>query len=913
MILKQPPTTDRRLNSHRVLILVDGSIYLFRAFHALPPLTNSKGIPTGAVYGMAAMIKRLISDYAPQYIALVFDAKGPTFRNQLYPEYKANRPPMPPELRIQIESTHALIEALGIPLLQVDGVEADDVLGTLAVRGREAGLKVIVFTSDKDLTQIVDASITVINPRDGKVLDQAGVEAKFGVPPEMIIDYLTLIGDSVDNIPGVDKVGPKTAVKWLRQYHSLANLIEQADTIGGKIGDNLRAAIPGIEQMRELIRIRCDVALESEPTELIQRTPDHDRLRALYAELEFKTWLAELMDPIREAEDADTASAQPQILSTPEALRAWIDGLPDSALVAFAIVTADDDVQSDYMQAEMVGLAFAAAADAAIYVPLNHNDQDAPTEPQRELLLQQLRSLLEDPKRLKVGQNLKYAISVLARYRIQLDGARDDTMLESYVLDSTATGHNLESMAPKYLGQPITAYATVVGKGVKRVASHQIALGKIAAYATERACVIWRLHQVLRAKLAADQRLQRLYEQMEAPLASVLSRIERAGVKVDAAMLAEHSLELAAQMDNLVTQAHDLAGQTFNLGSSKQTQFVLFGKLGLPVRHKTPKGAPSTAESTLQELGYTHKLPRLILAHRALSKLKSTYTDALPPCIDAATGRVHTVYHQAVASTGRLSSSHPNLQNIPIRTPEGRRIRQAFIAATGYRLLAADYSQIELRIIAHLSADPGLCRAFAEHADVHRATAAEVFGVPPDAVNDDQRRNAKAINFGLIYGMSAFGLGRRLEIDRFQAQDYIDRYFQRYPGVKQFMDATRESARECGYVETVFGRRLYVPEIRSRNATRRQYAERTAINAPMQGTAADIIKRAMLAIDAWLGEAGLDARMILQVHDELVIEVAEGDIAAVREGVVSRMISAAELKIPLEVDVGVGASWQEAH
>ncbi len=941
-----------------LLILVDGSAYLFRAFHALPPLTNSHGVPTGAVYGMVAMLQGLLKDFTPTHMAVVFDAAGPTFRNQLYPDYKANRPSMPEELRAQIDPVHEVVQALGIPLLQQSGVEADDVLATLAVRAKAAGFQVRVFTSDKDLMQIVNADINVVNPSDRKVLDIAGVEAKFGVSPGQMVDYLTLIGDSVDNIPGVAKVGPKTAVKWLREYRSLAHLIANADLIKGKVGDNLRAAIPGLALTQELIRIRCDVELPRTPADLVLQAAHPDRLRELYQVLEFKSWLAALAPAqpsqpqetqamlFSTAKAPTTAAQAPQILTCARTLRDWIDNAPHDTPLAFCIVTPDDDVESDYMQPQMVGVAMATNITEAVYLPL-FDDAGAPVpgmaksestrnpaakrEPEprgtgleasgiaagrdahlAQALLAPLGALFADPHKQKIGHNIKYAANVLASYRIALRGAVYDTMLESYVLDSTVTHHALPSLARHYLGQSVSAYETLVGKGVKRIPSQQLPQAQLAAYAAERVLTIRRLHQSLWERLAAIPKLQQLYQSIEAPLSLVLSRIERTGACVDPTMLAAHSAELAAQLETLEKRAFELAGQPFNLNSAKQIQAILFEKLALPVIEKTAKGVPSTAESTLQELSYAHDLPRLILNYRALAKLKSTYTDALPQCIQRQTGRVHTIYHQAVAITGRLSSSAPNLQNIPIRSAEGRRIRQAFIAAPGHHLLAADYSQIELRIIAHLSADEGLLRAFAEHLDVHRATAAEIFQQPLAEVSTEQRRSAKAINFGLIYGMSAFGLGRQLGIDRPRAKAYIDRYFARYPGVSKFMQQTRDWAREHGYVETVFGRRLYIPEITSRHAVRRQYAERTAINAPMQGTAADIIKRAMLAIDAWFCETGVDARMIMQVHDELVIEVAESDCAAVRHGVIERMSAAATLKVPLEVSTTIGRSWQGA-
>ena len=916
-----PLLPTSKLPESPLLILVDGSAYLFRAFHALPPLRNSRGTPTGAVYGMVSMLKGLLKEYTPTHIAIVFDAAGPSFRNKLYPDYKANRPPMPEELRAQIEHTHLVVRALGIPLLQHIGVEADDVLATLAVRGQATGFQVKVFTSDKDLMQIVNSGINIINPSDRKNFDSAGVEAKFHVLPEQMVDYLALIGDTVDNIPGVDKVGPKTATKWLNEYQSLSNLIDNADTVKGKVGDNLRAAIPRLTLNQELIRLCCDVSLPHEPAELVLQKADTDRLRGLYKELEFKTWLAELNSPqgtqttlFSTFQGSTIFHDPPQILRSAEALRGWIDNLPQEALLAIYIATPNDDVEADYMQPQMVGLGLAASETEAIYLPLfDHAKMPIAADLKShaaQAMLALLRPLLADRRKPKICHNIKYAANVLASYEIALQGMMYDTMLESYVLDSTRTNHDFLSITQHYLGQDVVAYETLVGKGGKRIPSQALPYKQLAAYAAERVLTIRRLHQELWALLTVQPQLQQLYSTIEAPLSLVLSHIERAGVRVDPLMLATHSAQLAMQIDILVERAFALAGQTFNLNSAKQVQAILFDKLSLRVLEKTPHGTPSTAESTLQKLSDDHELPGVILNYRELAKLKSTYNDALPQCIQPSTGRVHTIYHQARTSTGRLSSAEPNLQNIPIRSAEGRRIRQAFIAAPGYRLLAADYSQIELRIMAHLSDDERLLRAFAEHLDVHRTTAAEIFQCSPLDVSADQRRSAKAINFGLIYGMSAFGLARQLNIDRLRAKAYIERYFARYPGVKRFMQQTREVARERGYIETVFGRRLYIPEITSRNAVRRQYAERTAINAPMQGTAADIIKCAMLAIDTWLSDTAIDARVIMQVHDELVLEVAKRDCDAVCQGVVEHMSTAATLKVPLEVDTTIGHSWQ---
>ena len=894
--------------TRRCLVLVDGSSYLYRAFHAMPSLTNSKGDPTGAAYGMTNMLKRLESEVAPELAVVIFDAKGRTFRDDLYPEYKANRPPMPTELRAQLESVHTLVRALGFPVLEVGGVEADDVIGTLAERGKEAGLDVLVSTGDKDMAQLVDDRVTMVNTMDGAVLDEAGVVAKFGVPPESIVDYLTLVGDAVDNVPGVPKVGPKTASKWLARYRTIENLVEHAGEIKGKVGENLRASLEQIPLSKELVTIRRDVELDVGPLDLELREPDTEALKTLYGELEFRTWLGELLDASGDA-PAEVPAAEYETVLDEAALDAWIERLGASAEIAFDTET----TSLDYMQAELVGVSFSVEPGQAAYVPFGHDYPGAPEQLAREVVLEKLRPILESERPAKIGQNLKYDMSVLARAGITLAGAAFDTMLESYVLDSTATRHDMDSLALKYLGHRTIHYEDVAGKGAKQLSFNEVPVETAAPYAAEDADVTLRLHRALRPRLEAHASLATLCDTIEIPLVPVLSRMERNGVRIDVARLKAQSAELAKRMREIEASAHACAGGPFNLGSAKQIRAILFDNLGLPVRAKTPKGQPSTAESVLQELAFEHDLPKLILDHRAMSKLKSTYTDALPACVNPGTGRVHTSYHQAVASTGRLSSADPNLQNIPVRTHEGRRIRQAFVAEPGFRLVAADYSQIELRIMAHLSGDQGLLDAFASGADIHRATASEVFAGGAGEVSDEQRRSAKAINFGLIYGMSAFGLARQLGIERGEAQRYIDLYFSRYPGVKAFMDATRESARDRGFVETVFGRRLNLPEIKSSNVHRRQYAERTAINAPMQGTAADIIKRAMLSLDAWIVESGAPVRMIMQVHDELVFEVARDAVGEVAPLIRERMSGAAELAAPLVVDVGEGDNWDEAH
>ncbi len=874
----------------------------------MPSLTNSKGEPTGAVYGVVNMLRRLLSDYRPEHVAVVFDAKGKTFRNDLYPKYKANRPPMPEELRGQIPAVHAIVKALGMPVLVVPHVEADDVIGTLAEQARAAGMRTVISTGDKDMAQLVDATTTMVNTMDGAVLDPDGVVAKFGVRPKQIIDYLTLVGDAVDNVPGVPKVGPKTAAKWLAEYGTLDELIANAERIKGKVGDSLRASVQGLALSRDLVTIRCNVPLETGAQDLLLSPPDANALRGWYAELEFRTWLGELQ--------ADTQGGEPPARSTEHVtimqraeLDVWLARIRAAKQVAFDTET----TSLDYMRAEIVGLSFAVTPGEAAYVPLGHDYPDAPEQLDTSETLAALKPILEDPGIVKLGQNLKYDMSVLARYDIELRGVRFDTMLESYVLDSAGRRHDMDSLAAKYLDRRTIHFEDVAGKGAKQIGFNEVAVDVAAEYAAEDADVALCLHGAIWPKLEAEPELRSLYETVEVPLVEVLSRIERNGVLVDAAMLASQSNEAAHRLVELEHSAHELASQPFNLGSPKQIQEILFEKLKLPVLAKTPKGQPSTAESVLQELALDYPLPKVILEHRGLAKLRSTYLEALPIRIQPATGRVHTSYHQAVAATGRLSSADPNLQNIPVRSAAGRKIRQAFVAPSGFVLVAADYSQIELRIMAHLSGDDGLLSAFASGGDIHRATAAEVFGIGLEQVDADQRRRAKAINFGLIYGMSAFGLARQLGIGRAVAQEYVDLYFERYPGVKAFMDDIKAQAHERGYVETVFGRRLYLPEIGSRNAARRQYAERTAINAPMQGTAADIIKMAMIELHGWIRQSAKGVRMIMQVHDELVFEVPEDRESEVKAEIEARMSAAADLRVPLIVDVGAGRNWEEAH
>lgn len=907
------------------LILVDGSSFLFRAFHAVPPLTNAQGEPTNAVYGVSNMLRKLINDYGTPYFAVVFDAPGKTFRHDMYDQYKAHRPPMPDDLRVQIAPLHDLIRSLGLPLIIEHGVEADDVLGSLAQNAARQGFEVIISTGDKDMAQLVNEQITLENTMTNTRMDIQGVQDKFGVKPAQIIDYLALMGDAVDNIPGVPKVGPKTAAKWLQEYGTLDNLIARADEIKGKIGDNLREALGQLPLSRELTTIKCDVALHYSLEDLKRKEPDIAALKNQLGHLGFSSWLKTLNGdvapttapapktgaietPVEVVKPAAPTKDYQTILSQTD-FDAWLDKLQQAELFAFDTET----TSLNYSDAQIVGVSFAVDTGQAAYLPVAHDYPDAPAQLDRQAVLDALKPLLEDPNKAKLGQNLKYDSHVLVNHGIALRGIQHDTMLESYVLNSTATKHNMDDLAKHYLGVDTIHFEDVAGKGAKQIGFAEVAIEPASEYAAEDADITLRLHQTLSEQLQQHPSLWALYNEIEVPLISVLARIEENGVLIDSAMLAQQSLELANRMIGIEQQAHDLAGSAFNLGSPKQIQEILYDRLNLPVLKKTPKGQPSTDESVLQELAVDYALPKLILDFRSMSKLKSTYTDKLPQQVNDRTGRVHTSYHQAVAATGRLSSSDPNLQNIPIRSEEGRKIRQAFIAPPGYKIVAADYSQIELRIMAHLSGDAGLLAAFSQGVDVHSATAAEVFEVELEQVTHDLRRSAKAINFGLIYGMSAFGLAQQLGLPRNQAQAYIDLYFSRYPGVKQYMDNTRELAKQQGYVETIFGRRLYLPEINSRNAAMRQYAERTAINAPMQGTAADIIKRAMLACDAWIVADKPDVKMIMQVHDELVFEVAEARLAEHMETIRGIMSGAAELHVPLLVEVGSGENWDEAH
>ena len=921
------------------LILIDGSSYLYRAFHALPPLTNALGEPTGALYGVINMLRATLRA-KPEYLAFVCDAPGPTFRNTMYAQYKANRPSMPEELRAQVKPMLDVVAALGFPILCEDGVEADDVIGTLARQAQAQGMDVLISTGDKDLAQLVTPQVTLINTMSNTTLDEAGVMNKFGVRPDQIIDYLTLTGDSIDNIPGVTKCGPKTAAKWLAEHGTLDGVMANADAVGGKIGQYLREALAHLPLSRELVRIKLDVPLQLGPTDLAQRAEDTNRLRELYARYGFKSALKELdasleptptlvpsdaiasaarevvTDPaanerMHDASAPDPALAAPgvyELVTTIGQLDAWLQKLREAPLIAFDTET----TSIDPMRADIVGLSFAVEPGAGCYIPLAHDCPGVPVQLDRELVLTALKPIFEDATRPKLAQHAKYDMNILAHYGINVVGVAHDSMLESYIWNATAMRHDMDTLAKKYLGYDTVKYVDVAGKGAKQIAFSQVDLDTACRYAAEDADITLRLHHALWPKLQSVPALQKVYEQIEIPLVPVLAQMERRGVLIDCAALRTQSQQLGVRMIELQRQSHVLAGHEFNLDSPKQLQAILFDELGLQAKLKTPTGQPSTNEEALEAIADTHELPRLILDYRGLAKLRSTYTDKLSGIVNPRTGRVHTSYHQGSVATGRLSSSDPNLQNIPVRTEEGRRIRQAFIAPPGWVVLAADYSQVELRIIAHLSGDVGLLRAFHHGGDVHRATAAEVFGVAPADVSSDQRRAAKVINFGLMYGMSAFGLARALGIERHEATDYMTRYFTRFPDVHGFMEATREQAHRDGYVQTLYGRRLYLENLGSRNHALRQAAERAAVNAPMQGTAADIIKRAMISMAGWLADRD-DAHMLMQVHDELVFEVRADAVDVVRAAVIERMAGAAELAVPLVVDVGVGANWDEAH
>ena len=913
------------------LILVDGSSYLYRAFHALPPLTNSKGLPTGAVKGVINMMRRLQKDYPDSTTAVIFDAKGKTFRDDIYSDYKANRPPMPDELRSQIQPIHDVIRAMGMPLISIGGVEADDVIGTYAVQATEKKQPVVISTGDKDIAQLVNEHISLVNTMTDTELDREGVIAKFGIPPELIIDFLALLGDKSDNIPGVPGVGEKTALGLLQGLGDIDSIYQRLDEVETLSFRGAKTMAAKLEEHRDLAylsyqlaTIKTDVEVDLAVDELANQAPDNEKLLNLFIDLEFKTWINELSGDATPAQPKSTSQAiqpisQPSVVAPStinyetlldqQQFSNWLQKLQNSQLMAVDTET----TSLNYMVADLVGISLAVEAGEAAYIPFGHDYLGAPQQLPREMVLEAIKPILEDPKIKKVGQNLKYDTSVLAQHGIDLKGIAYDTMLESYVINSVATRHDMDSLAQHYLDVETTSFTEIAGKGASQLTFNQIALEQAGPYAAEDADITFRLHQALWPQVKAELPLKTLFEEIELPLIKVLSRIERTGALVDDTLLFQQSQELAERLAELETQAWELAGQQFNLASPKQLAEILFTKLEIPVLKKTAKGAPSTKEEVLQELALDYPLPKVLLEHRGLAKLKSTYTDKLPVMINPTTRRIHTSYHQAGTATGRLSSSDPNLQNIPIRTAEGRRVRQAFIAPKGHRLIAADYSQIELRIMAHLSGDQNLLKAFEQGQDVHRATAAEVFGVNLAQVTIDQRRSAKAINFGLIYGMSAFGLAKQLNIGRKQAAEYIELYFQRYPGVQDYMNQVRHSAAEKGYVETHFGRRLYLPEINSRNGMRRQAAERTAINAPMQGTAADIIKLAMINVDNWLRNQKLKSRMIMQVHDELVLEVPESEHQQVIIGIKECMENAASLQVKLVVDVGVGDNWDEAH
>lgn len=896
---------------NKPLILVDGSSYLYRAFHALPALTNSKNFPTGAIYGMINMLKRLIADYQPEYMGVVFDAKGKTFRDDIYKEYKATRQEMPIELVRQIEPIHNIIRAMGLPLIIIDGVEADDVIGTLAAQAANEGMKSIISTGDKDLAQLVNNQVTLINTMTNTLLDPEGVKKKFGVPPECIIDYLTLVGDASDNIRGVPQVGPKTAAKWLQEYGSLENIVTNADKISGKAGENFRVCLEQLPLTKSLVTIKLDVNLGLKFSDLQIKSADKKTLIELYKEMEFKSWLSELLEESKENNAEQYANYV--LINSEVELKKWIDLLNNTEIFAFDTET----TSLDYMTAKLVGVSFALEPEKAAYIPFGHNYDDAPKQLSKEHVLAQLKPILENSQIKKIGQNIKYDMEVLANDAINLQGIAFDTMMESYVLDSASNSHDMDSLALKYLGWRTMTYEDVAGKGSKQVTFNYVDVQKAAIYAAEDADVTLRLHHVLWPRISKESGLKRVFEEIEMPLIPVLANIERHGVLIDPEKLEKQGKELQKRLLELEQEAYTLADKEFNMNSPKQLQEILYQKLKLPILQKTPTGQASTADPVLQELALDFEIPRIIIEYRSLSKLMSTYTHRLVEQINPATGRIHTSYNQTGTSTGRLSSSEPNLQNIPIRTIEGRRIRQAFIAPKGYKMISADYSQIELRLMAHISGDPGLLHAFKNNLDIHKATAAEVWNVALDQVTAEMRRNAKAINFGLIYGMSAFGLTRQLGIDRKAAQEYIDRYFARYPQVRAYMDNSREQAKKKGYVETLWGRRLYVPDINASQIPRQRAAERTAINAPLQGSAADIIKLAMIRIDHWLREEKIhekkiSAKMIMQVHDELVFETAETDLQQLVEGLHLRMTEIVSLQVPLLVSVGSGDNWDEA-
>jgi len=894
------------MTQKKSLILVDGSSYLYRAFHAMPALTNSKKFPTGAIYGVVNMLKRLLTQYQPEHIAVIFDTKGKTFRDELYAEYKATRKEMPDDLAKQIEPIHDIIRAMGLPLVAIEGVEADDVIGTLAQHATSAGFKTLVSTGDKDMAQLVNEDVTLVNTMTDTLMDPAGVKEKFGVPPELIIDYLTLVGDTSDNIPGVPQVGPKTAVKWLTEYGSLQNIVQNADKISGKVGEKLRASIEQLPLTKQLVTIKLDVELPLEFNDLTLKSMDDKKLIEWYKEFEFKNWLSELLNKTHQSHPEKYQAHE--IIYTQEALDKWIKLLQKAKAFAFDTET----TSLDTCYAQIVGVSFALEKAKAVYIPVAHDYLGAPTQLSVADVLAQFKPILENSAIKKIGQNIKYDMEVLANYDIHMQGVAFDTMLESYILESTGGGYDMDSLALKYLGWKTVTYEEVAGKGAKQIPFSHVPVETAANYAAEDADVTLCLHHALWPRLEKKPGLLHIFENIEMPLVPVLARIERTGVLIDPDKLRQQGKELLTRLKEIESETFKVAGTEFNMNSPKQLQEILFQQLKLPVLQKTPTGQPSTADAVLQELAHDFELPRMIIEYRSLSKLMSTYTNRLVEQINPKTGRIHTSYNQTGTATGRLSSSEPNLQNIPIRSKEGRRIRQAFVAPKGYQLLSADYSQIELRLMAHISEDPGLLNAFANNLDIHKATAAEVWDVPLEEVTNDLRRNAKAINFGLIYGMSAFGLTRQLGIDRKAAQQYIDKYFARYPNVQTYMDNTRALAHDKGFVETLYGRRLYLPDINASQIPRQKAAERTAINGPLQGTAADIIKMAMISIDEWLRNSDYDAKMIMQVHDELVFEVADKDLAAVQEGVRKRMSEVVKLKVPLLVSVGVGLDWDKA-
>jgi len=901
--------------NRKKLVLIDGSSYLFRAYHGLPPLTHNRH-PTGAIYGVLNMLRKLIADEQPDNIAVVFDAKGKTFRNDIYPEYKANRPPMPDDLRVQIEPLHRIIKAQGLPLIVIDDVEADDVIGTFSVEAAREGYSVLISTGDKDMAQLVNADVRLINTMNNQIMTETSVPEKFQVNPDQIIDYLALMGDTSDNIPGVPKVGPKTASKWLGEYGSLQGVMDHAQEIKGKVGEYLRESLDFLPMSYKLatIKLDCDTGIKID--DLVQSKADNEALAEYYQRFGFKRWLEEVSSGLGGSTDsAATPEAESlpngeyECVLTEEAFERWLGKLKSAS--RFAIDT--ETTSLDYMQAELVGISLCVEAGKACYIPLTHRYDDAPRQLDKKTVLKALKPILESTKIGKIGQNIKYDTHIFIGEGIHLQCIADDTMLQSYILNSTASRHNMDALAFYYLGRETIHYEEVAGKGAKQIGFDQVELSKASDYAAEDADITLQLNDCLGERLQQEARLNQVYREIELPLVEVLLKLEQNGVLIDQAMLQKQAVVVDRQLSDIENSVYQAAGEEFNLSSPKQIQGILYDKLQLPVLRKTPKGQPSTAEDVLEELAANYEIPRLILEHRGLNKLKTTYIDKLPNEINPTTGRVHTSYQQAVAATGRLSSTSPNLQNIPIRTAQGRRIREAFIAQPGKRILALDYSQIELRIMAHLSADESLLKAFEQGLDVHRATAAEVFGGNLEAVSDEQRRAAKAINFGLIYGMSAFGLGKQLNIGRNEAQQYVDTYFERYPGVRRYMEETKKLAREQGYVETVYGRRLHLPDINARNAVQRQYAERTAINAPMQGTAADIIKRAMIAVHRWLIEDGDRTKMIMQVHDELVFELNEADVDRSKQEIARLMTEAADLSVALEVDAGVGLNWNEAH